>query len=77
MCMIPPGDCCADTPVIDGKINMCTQTGQDINISTFACKGILNAGGSCGPCPEPEEEPVTEPIEESVPVTESEEYTEK
>jgi len=26
--------------------------GRTVNVSTNACEGILNAGGSCGPCPE-------------------------
>lgn len=48
-CGSAPG-CCPTTPVVDGKIDMCTRTGRDINVSVNACKGILRSGGTCGPC---------------------------
>ena len=44
------GECCPDVPVVDGKIDMCIE-GNTINVSVAACKGILQAGGTCGACP--------------------------
>lgn len=45
----PPGECCPDVPVVDGKIDMC-QNGHTINVSTNACPGLIRAGATCGPC---------------------------
>ena len=42
--------CCPDTPVVDGKIDMCLD-GNTISVSVNACKGIKTAGGTCGACP--------------------------
>lgn len=42
-------DCCPDTPVVDGKIDMCLD-GNTVNVSVNACKGIKQAGGTCGAC---------------------------
>ena len=50
-CIPEPPGCCPDTPVVDGKLDMC-QNGHTINVSVNACEGILNSGGVCGPCPE-------------------------
>jgi len=46
------GECCPDVPVVDGKIDMCLQ-GHTVNVAVEACKGILQAGGTCGACPLP------------------------
>lgn len=43
-------ECCPDQ--IGEKIDMCLN-GNTINVSRNACKGILQAGGTCGPCEEP------------------------
>lgn len=52
-------DCCPDVPIIDGKIAMCLQ-GHTVNVSPNACRGILNAGGTCGACERPAVEPAIE-----------------
>ena len=49
LCDCPEVECCPDTPVVDGKIDMCLE-GNTINVSVNACKGILQAGGTCGAC---------------------------
>lgn len=53
LCGCDGADCCPDTPVVDGKIDMCLQ-GHTINVAVSACKGILQAGGTCGACEIPD-----------------------
>ena len=44
--------CCSETPVVDGKIDMCLND-NTINVSVNACQGLRDsAGATCGPCEE-------------------------
>jgi len=55
--------CCGDEP--GTKIDMCLND-NTINVSRNACPGILNAGGTCGACPEPVLEPEPEAAAKAV-----------